>query len=90
MHELGIWIAILIGFLVTDGQVVLVSIYQGDYSFETLRALKLLLISSAVKAVLVTVFPALFPLYRKNVGILPPKEEPKAEEQEAQQESAAG
>lgn len=55
-HEMGVWISIALSFLITDGYVTLVSIYQGDYSYEVLRALKMLLLSSCIKALLVLLF----------------------------------
>ena len=76
IHELGIWITMSLGFAGAFGQEILQKIYYGDYSAETLKALKFLVITSLISGVLMRIFPELFPLYRKDVGILPAKNEP--------------
>lgn len=73
IHELGLWISIFLGFIATQGHEILTQIYLGDYSYETLKALKILVFTSLISSILIRIFPNLFPLYRKDEGILPPK-----------------
>lgn len=75
IHELGFWITLVLGFIASDGMHILVALYKGDFSEAVLSGLATLITTSIVKAVLVMVFPALFPLYRKDEGILPPKDQ---------------
>ena len=71
IHEFGFWITLALGFIASDGADTLIALYKGDYSDSVLGGLRMLLISSVVKACLVLIAPALFPLYRKDKGILP-------------------
>lgn len=73
IHEVGFWVTIAIGFMASDGADVLISLYKGDYSESVMMGFRMLIITSAVKAVLVLMFPSLFPLYQKDKGILPAK-----------------
>lgn len=75
IHEVGFWLTLAIGFMASDGADVLISLYKGDYSDGVLSAFRMLIITSLVKAVLVVIFPQLFPLYQKDKGILPAKVE---------------
>lgn len=79
IHELGFWLTLAIGFIASDGADVIIALYHGDLSDATLTGLRTLIITSLVKAVLIMLFPQLFPLYRKNEGILPAKEPAKQE-----------
>lgn len=71
IHEVGFWLTLAVGFVASDGADVLISLYHGDFSDGVLLAFRTLLITSLVKAVMVVIFPALFPLYQKDKGILP-------------------
>lgn len=76
IHEFGFWLTLALGFAAADGADTLIALYNGDFSESVLGGLRMLLLSSIVKAVLVMVAPALFPLYRKDKGILPANSEP--------------
>lgn len=71
IHEVGFWLTLAIGFMASDGADILLSLYHGDFSDGVLGGFRMLVITSLVKAVLVVMFPALFPLYQKDKGILP-------------------
>lgn len=71
IHEIGSWVTTISSFIITDGLQVLTALYNGDYSMGTLLALKFLIIKSIIRAVLIKLAPSLFPLYRKNLGVLP-------------------
>lgn len=73
IHEVGAWVTTIITFATADGVDILIALYNGDFSDATMMGLRYLIIRSIVKAILIKLLPELFPLYQKNVGILPAK-----------------
>lgn len=73
IHLAGFWLTLALGFMMTDGADVLMSLYKGDFSDTVVMDLRRLIMTTLVKVLLVLLFPRLFPLYRKDEGILPAK-----------------
>ena len=75
VHELfAFWIPLFISFTVQDGWDILNQLYSRNFSGEVLFGLKVLLVGSLIKVLLVKIAPSLFPLYKTNIGIIEPTE----------------
>lgn len=70
IHMIGFWVTLALGFMATDGADVLLALYGGDFSDTIVTDLRRLIMTTLVKVILVLVFPALFPLYKKGNGII--------------------
>ena len=74
-HECGVWVTLALSMFLTEGAELLKQLYIGEYNKALFMSIGMLLINSLVRSAMIKLVPSLFPLYRKDEGILPHKKE---------------